>query len=265
MIIDAHTHVFPDEIAEKTINTLENIGKQKAVIGGTVTALIDAMNKSGVDKSVILPVVTKPQQFESINRFAAALNQNSRFIAFAGIHPLCENINKLLDFIVARGFKGIKLHPDYQNTDITDVGYIRILDGCRRRGLIVVIHAGIDPASPNHVHCPPKLSADVVREVTKDKPFIVLAHFGGANQIDEAQSHLIGLPVYIDTSFVLDSIERERADDFIKSHGYQKILFATDSPWRDAKQYIEIIQSLPLSEKEREAILGDNCAKLLGI
>ena len=69
MIIDAHTHVFPDKIAEKSIRTLETIGKEKAVIGGTLSDLTDSMNNSGVDISVVLPVVTKPEQFYSINSF----------------------------------------------------------------------------------------------------------------------------------------------------------------------------------------------------
>ena len=263
MIIDAHTHVFPEKIARQTVETLENIGKQRAVIGATACELINAMNSAGIDKSVVLPVLTKPQQFESVNNYAQELNKNDRFITFAGIHPLCENINKPLDFIVSCGFKGVKLHPDYQKTDITDDGYIKILEGCRKRRLIVMIHAGIDPASPDHVHCPPQSAAAVVREVTKDTPFIVLAHFGGAGLLDAVESHLIGLPVYVDTSFVLDSIERERACDFIRSHGYSKILFATDSPWRDAKQYLSIIRSLPLNYEEQSAILGNNCAKLL--
>ncbi|MBR4910791.1 MAG: amidohydrolase family protein [Clostridia bacterium] len=263
MIIDAHTHVFPERIAENAIRTLETIGKEKAVIGGTANDLINAMDLSGVDKSVILPVVTKPQQFESIFNFAKELAAKKRFIVFAGIHPLCENINKLLDLIAENGFKGVKLHPDYQQTDITDEGYIRILEGCRKRGLIAVIHAGVDPAYPDHVHCPPEASAQVVRELTISEPFIVLAHLGGTKQIDEVESHLIGLPVYMDTSFVLDSIERERVCDLIESHGYERILFATDSPWRNAKQYVSIIKSLPLSKTEQDAILGNNCVKLL--
>ena len=267
MIIDAHTHVFPDKIAENSIKTLEKIGGESAVIGGTAQDLLSSMKNSGVDLSVVLPVVTKPTQFESVNRFAAELNNNSKMIALGGIHPLCENINKCLDFIVSLGLKGVKLHPDYQQTDITDKGYIKILEGCRKRGLVAFVHAGIDPAYPNHVHCPPELSSQVVNELTidKSKPFIVLAHLGGANQIDLVERHLIGLPVYMDTSFVLDSIERERVCDLIKAHGHKKILFATDSPWRDAKQYISIIKTINISENERQSILWKNSAELFNM
>ena len=265
MIIDAHTHIFPDKIAEKSIKTLEVMGNEKAVIGGTADDLLKSMTDAGVDISVVLPVVTKPEQFDSINRFAALLNKNRKIISFAGIHPLCENINKKLDFIKEEGFKGVKLHPDYQKTDITDESYVKILAGCRERGLVAVIHAGVDPASPQHVHCPPDKSADIVRYVTRDKPFIVLAHLGGTKQTDLAERFLVGLKVYFDLSYVLDKTERTRLSDIIRAHGANRILFGTDSPWRSAKEYIKIIKSLPINETERDAIFWKNSANLLDI
>ncbi len=267
MIIDAHTHIFPEKIAQKSIQTLEQLGGETAVIGGTVQDLICSMKKSGVDKSIVLPVLTKPEQFSKINQFAVGINKLPEIISFAGIHPHCENINKLLDIIAEMGFKGVKLHPDYQNTDITDERYIEILYGCKKRGLIATIHAGLDPASPNHIHCTPQMSYDVVNELTPkgSKPFIVLAHLGGADCLNDVERLLVGLPVFFDTSFVLEKTEPARMREIIRSHGYKNILFATDSPWRDAKQYIEIIKSLSLNDIELNAILGNNCAELLCI
>ncbi len=267
MIIDSHTHIFPENIAQKSIETLESLGGQKAVIGGTVNDLICSMRKNGVDKSVVLPVLTKPEQFLKVNQFALEVNKLQEIISFAGIHPYCENINKCLDHIVEMGFKGVKLHPDYQQTDITDDRYIKILHGCKKRGLIVMIHAGVDPASTDHIHCTPKMSYEVIKELTNrdSKPFIVLAHLGGAECLDEVERLLVGLPVFFDTSFVLEKTDRTRFRELIHSHGHKKILFATDSPWRDAKQYIEIIKSLSLSRNESEAIMGKNCAELLSI
>lgn len=265
MIIDAHTHVFPDKIAKKSIEKLESIGKEKAVIGGTFTELIESMNNSGVDKSVVLPVVTKPEQFYTVNNFAKGINKSDRIVSLAGIHPLCENINNCLDFIKSKGFRGVKLHPDYQKTDIDDENYIKILAGCRARDLIAVIHAGVDPASTDHIHCSADKAADVVRYVTKDKAFIVLAHLGGAKQTDLVERFLVGLQVYFDLSFILEEIESTRLTEIISRHTAGKILFGTDSPWRSAEEYIKIIKSLPLSETERDAILGKNCESLLGI
>ncbi|MBO4452360.1 MAG: amidohydrolase family protein [Clostridia bacterium] len=148
-----------------------------------------------------------------------------------------------------------------------DEGYIRILAGCRDRGLKAIIHAGIDPCSPEHIHCPPELAADIVRELTPKggEPFIALAHLGGIDRIEAVEKHLSGLPVYLDTAFVLETVESERLVELIRSHGYKKILFATDSPWRDAKLYIEQIKKMSFSEEITEAILGKNCARILNM
>ena len=267
MIIDAHTHIFPDKIAEKSIYTLEILGKQKAVIGGRAVDLLSSMEKSGVDKSVVLPVLTKPEQFDIVNRFAAELNKKQKIISLGAIHPLCENINNLLDILVGMGFKGIKLHPDYQKTDISDNRYLEIIAGCRKRGLKVIIHAGQDPASPEHIHCPPELSSQVVKELTPSgcEPYIVLAHLGGAESLDKVERLLVGLPVYFDTSFVLEKTERTRIKELIRAHGQNKILFGTDSQKKKKKHYIKLMKDLKLKDDEYKSIMGENASKLLDL
>lgn len=70
MIIDFHTHIFPDKIAGATIEKLSKASDSKAYTDGTKDGLQKSMEESGVDISVVLPVATKPQQFLSINRYA---------------------------------------------------------------------------------------------------------------------------------------------------------------------------------------------------
>ena len=124
MIIDFHTHIFPDKIAVKTIEHLEKVGGVKAATDGTLKGLLTSMEQCGVDLSVILPVATKPTQFENIQSFAKSVNEQyaGRLISFGGIHPDCEDYKKELDTIKAMGLIGIKLHPDYQGVMIDDFG-----------------------------------------------------------------------------------------------------------------------------------------------
>jgi predicted TIM-barrel fold metal-dependent hydrolase len=49
----------------------------------------------------------------------------------------------------------------------------------------------------------------------------------------------------------------------IKSHGADKILFGTDSPWTDQAEEIASIRALPLEYNEIDAILGKNASILL--
>lgn len=106
MVIDFHTHAFPDKIAEKTIAILADRSGTAASTDGTVDGLIGSMKDAGVDISVVLPVVTKPSQFESINAFAERINSLPGIISFGGIHPDCEDSEKKIDALADAGFRG---------------------------------------------------------------------------------------------------------------------------------------------------------------
>ena len=45
MIIDFHTHIFPDRIAPRTIAKLEKIGKTRAFTDGTQNGLLASMER----------------------------------------------------------------------------------------------------------------------------------------------------------------------------------------------------------------------------
>ena len=76
MIIDFHTHVFPDKIAQKTIESLASNSNNKPNTDGTIQGMLDAMSRAGADICVTLPVLTKPTQFESVLNFVSNINEN---------------------------------------------------------------------------------------------------------------------------------------------------------------------------------------------
>ena len=76
MIIDFHTHSFPDQSAEKTIKILEAKGGSKAFTDGTRLGLVNSMKAAGIDCSIVLPVLTKPEQFKSINYLQSSQMKN---------------------------------------------------------------------------------------------------------------------------------------------------------------------------------------------
>ena len=75
MIIDFHTHIFPDAIASATVQKLGGISHTRAFTDGTAQNLLESMSRAGVDLSILLPVATRPGQCTSINRFAARINE----------------------------------------------------------------------------------------------------------------------------------------------------------------------------------------------
>lgn len=266
MYIDFHTHIFPDRIAEATIAHLSKVGKTVPNTDGTAAGLRQSMVASGIDLSVVLPVVTKPSQFDSINAFAAEINhQNDRLISFGGIHPDNDDIEAKLDTIVSLGLKGIKLHPDYQGVFIDDERYIRIMKEAVKRDLLITIHAGIDIGLPDPVHCSPKRMAAALGCIGQDpqRPRVILAHVGGWQCWDEVERLLVGQPVYFDISFALGQISDEQLLRIIRTHGADRILFATDSPWDSQHADRQYFESLPLSDAEHDAIAFGNAKALL--
>ena len=263
MIIDFHTHVFPDTIAKTTIEMLEQRSGVKASTDGTLNDLVRSMECNGVDVSVLLPVVTKPQQFESINKFAQFVNSayGSHVISFGGIHPDCEDYKAKLRQIKEMGIQGIKIHPDYQKVMIDDIRYMNIIEYASELDLIVVTHAGVDIGLPQPVHCPPDRARKVI-DTIKPKKFI-LAHYGGLKQWEEVYEYIAGSDVYLDTAITFDYIEQEMFMKIWNKHDKKKILFATDSPWSDAKEGIKAVRALPISEEEKEDILSGNAKQLI--
>ena len=274
MIIDFHTHVYPEKIAARTLAALtDSASNVRAHTDGTLQGLLCSMKSSGIDRSVILPVATRKGQFDSINAYAKKINDSDApLISFGGIHPDDDEVEQKLRFLKDSGFKGIKIHPDYTGTFIDDERYIRIISECVRLGLIVVTHAGKDPAF-SVIHCPPvrgRVMLDKVSSLTGfKKPFFVFAHLGGEN-LGEVEHFLAGQNCYLDISCAFGCFGdfTENTDDdvvrIIRRHGVEKMLFATDSPWNEQKDYVAHFKSLKgLSDSEKDMILHGNAECLL--
>ncbi len=260
MIIDFHTHMFPDKIAERTISYLAEICQTTPHTDGTYTGLKQSTLEAGIDLSVALPIVTNPKQFASINHFAAE-HQEGEILSFGSIHPDSADYKEELRYIKSLGLKGIKLHPDYQDTYFNDIRYKRIVSYATELDLIVSVHAGLDPKCPDDIHCTPAMSRELIDEVNPER--LVLAHMGGNLQWNAVEELLVGQNVYLDTGVVLDSMPEEQFLRMVRAHGSDKILFATDSPWADQKKFIDILSDMSLTDEERENIFSGNARKLL--
>ncbi len=261
MIIDFHTHIFPENIAVKTIEHLEQVGNTKAFTDGTLNGLKESMKKSNIDYSVVLPVATKPSQFNSMNKFAKEINGMGGVISFGGIHPDSNNYKEELDQICEMGLKGIKLHPDYQETFVDDVKMIRLIEYAVSLDLIVVVHGGIDIGLPKVVHCTPKRVVNLLKEVDCRK--VILAHTGGFGLWDEVEELIVGKDILMDVSYSFGHIKDEQFIRIVRNHGTDKMLFATDSPWGGQKETLDFINSLGFTKEELNKILYLNGAKLL--
>ncbi len=269
MIIDFHTHVFPERIAAATVAALAKSANATPYSDGTVAGLLSSLNAAGVSLAVNLPVLTKPRQFDGILRFAEELNREkadgAQILSFAGIHPDEEDIEGRLDAVLAFGIKGVKIHPDYQGRFIDDERYVRIVSYAKRLGLIVVTHAGLDGAYVGQpIKCTPERVLRLLDRVGGYSK-LVLAHIGGAELSDQVLELLAGEDVYFDTAFSLPKIGEGMFKKILEKHGDERILFATDSPWRDIARDVEIMKGYSLGKETENRIFSENAIKLLGL
>jgi predicted TIM-barrel fold metal-dependent hydrolase len=263
MIIDFHTHIFPDQIAEKTIDFLEKEGNIKAFTKGTLAGLKKSMKENNIDISVVLPVITKLSQFDTVNSYAAEINGKEGIISFGGIHPDTEDYKEKLEAIKKMGLLGIKLHPDYQKTYVDDPKMVRIIQYAVELGLVVLIHAGLDIGLPDPIHCTPQRAVHMLNQIADETARIVLAHTGGYDMWDEVEEYIVGKNVWLDTSYSLGMIPDEQFVRIVKDHGIDRILFATDSPWRGQKETLEYLRKLDFTEEEFEWFFCRNAMELL--
>ena len=280
MIIDIHTHTFPDKIASAAISSLSGKSHTVPFRDGTVSSLLASSAAAGIDLSVIVPVATSPKQVMHINDSAHQINQSGQgLLSFASMHPMLENPEEELERIAALGFKGIKIHPIYQGVDLDDPRFLRIFRRCRDLGLIVITHTGYDIGFPGMVHCSPEMARHALDLVG---PFsFILAHMGGWREWDRVVGLLKGTGACIDTAFSTDRftplddgyyqpedcamLTPSEFTDMVRSFGTDRVLFGSDSPWSDQKESLRWIRKLPLSDEEKQMILGENAARLLSV
>ncbi len=275
MIIDTHAHTFPDKIAEATVKKLGKISEVEPYTNGTLAGLKDSMEQNGIDCSIVLPVATKPEQAANINKFAAKTNEKfdeTGIMSLGGIHPDNSNFKEVLNEVVNLGLKGIKLHPDYQNTDFDDIRYKRIIDYAAALGLVIVVHAGVDIGLVkvnNKVFCTPDMILNVFKDIDYNK--MVLAHMGGWKLWNEVEEKIAGRDCYLDTAFCFENqpgvsrISDEQFVRMVRSHGVDKILFATDSPWGSQEEMPDEIRKTGLSDEELKLIFAENARGLFKI
>lgn len=264
MVIDFHTHAFHDKIADWVIQSLIESSKDECspCSDGTVDGLLKNMDEFGVDISVVQTIVTKAKNTEVQNIWAKEISCD-RIISFGGIHPKTDDYKRDIDHICSLGLPGIKFHPEFQQFHIDDPKMLKMYDYALSKGLIILFHAGEDPSYQPPFHSSPQQFSRISKEMKGG--VIVAAHLGGEKQWDDVEKYLVGTDIYLDTSMGMNYYPHEQFVRIVKNHGADKILFGSDSPWTKANEEIRALNSLPLTQEEKDLILYKNAKRILNI
>jgi len=261
-MIDFHTHIFPDHVAAKAIPALADKGKVRPHTDGTMDGLLASMDHNGISASVACMIATRPEQFSSILAWCEHI-RSERVIPFPSVHPDAPDCLEQLRAIHEAGFKGIKMHPYYQEFTLTDEKMEPLYETVRELGLVLLMHTGFDVAFPQVRLADPEKIARVCRRFPGLR--FVASHLGAWRLWDEVRLHMCGEPIYMDISFSLPFAGREKAREIILSHPPGYILFGSDSPWEDQGAALASLNDLGLPAEVLRGIKHDNAARLLGL
>ncbi|MEM1797828.1 MAG: amidohydrolase family protein, partial [Candidatus Jordarchaeales archaeon] len=182
------------------------------------------------------------------------------FVGFCNVDPREENAGRsLVRLIRLEGFRGLKLHPLHQKFRPQDA--LNVWEAASKLRIPVLVHAGkiwkSDPdyADPSHFH----------EVLDRYQGFtLILAHMGGNYVRESVELARRFDNVFMDTS----GASARRIMYSLERLGAERILYGSDSPFipmGDPLPEIEKVKSLPISEREKEMILGENAMRILEV
>lgn len=259
-LIDFHTHIYPDAIALKATQSIENFYSMKAVNVGTAGELLKLSEETGVCLNVVLPVAVKPSGVAHINDFAADMqNTHKEFYCFGTVHAGMENIEDEVQRLIQLGLHGIKLHPDTQLFNIDDERMLPVYEMIEGK-IPLMVHSGDFRYGFSH---PERL-----RRVMKlfSRLTCIAAHFGGWSMPDEGVKQLSDMEnCYVDISSSFTDITIEKGEELVSLFGEDRVLFASDFPLGCPRVEKENLMKMRISDSAREKIAYKNAERLLGI
>ena len=267
VIIDAHTHIYPESVAEKALATViaNTGGRLKAYTAGTAGSLMDSMNAAGVDISIVLTVATSPGHGNGILQWMKdAVTSFPRMIFFGSVHPHDDDYRDQIRQMTELGLQGLKFHPGYQNFPVNSKAAYAVYEEATKQNLLMYFHSGFDPSLPECDYASLERFADFLNDFRGAK--IVLAHGGGYDEWDRVMDLLGDKQCYFDIAFVLEKMKQCKDGRELYRQNEDYFIFGSDSPWRDQKTYVEMIRNSDmLIEEQKEKLLFRNIQKLIKI
>ena len=199
-------------------------------------------------------------------------------VAFLSVDPIMgqEAMKaELLDKIDNQGARGLKIHPGEGRFFPDDPSLEPVYEIMAERGLPVISHGGLDIANPDPSFTRPAAFAGVAEQYPELK--LVIAHLGN-NFFDESMQMAAKYPnIYFDTSAVIpgdengeplikeNALSNTEAVQLIRKIGIERVIFGSDYPWFHPLWDLKRFLKLDFSEAEKEALLGGNAKRILGL
>ena len=259
LVIDCHDHIYKKRMAEKAVKAVGEFYEVEMSGGGTVEELVQLAQTSPIKRFVVNSVAVNPSQVRRLNDFVAGeCEKHPELVGLGALHPDMENSEEEIERIISLGLKGVKLHPDTQQFDADCENAMKLYEQLEGR-LPLLIHCG----DHRYDHSHPGRIAKIIDAFPKLT--IVAAHLGGWSIFDQAVPYMKDRNCYMDISSVMPFMTPQKAFEYIRLYGADRLLFGSDFPMWDPLRELESFLKFDLSDEEREKILWKNAAKVFGI
>ena len=281
----------------------ERAGVQWSEDAGTLEETAAALDRGGFAHGVVLnlfaagpfreqyettlpPAMDAAQRDQALAEFDATIGE--RYLAFnrwlvdtlAGVPALTafvamdpwalppeRNVAHLRE-MAERGARGVKLHPVLQKFEPNEARLHPVYQACTEMGLAVLSHTG--PARDGV----PFAEVPAFTPMLAEFPglTVVLAHLGGGKWQDTLAVARAFPQVAFDLCEIIEWAGAPGAPTaaelatLIRDIGPERVVLGSDYPWYEPAHTAELVESLPvLSRAEKDAILGENAARILGL
>ena len=279
MIVDFHTHIFPETFRDRRGKLIERdstfgelYADPKAKMA-TADDLVAAMDEDGVEISVVMGIGwTDPGVAREANDYVveSVARHPGRLVGFAAVSPVWGDtaVNEA-ERCARAGLRGIgELHPDSQRFDLGDASTMApLVEVALEHGLVLTTHSS-EPVGHSYAG-KGRTRPEVLWRFVQNFPdaTVVCAHWGGGlpfyalmPEVEKALNN-----VYFDTAaspFLYDQRIFAVAASIV---GADRILLGSDFPLLRGRRLLAQLRGTALSEAEKQAVSGGNAARLLGL
>ncbi len=268
MIIDAHTHTYPEKIAARAGENLGKFYNFRVAEDGTLSTLEKRCSECGIGGFLLLSVATQAAHVDHINETAAENMRLSRekgfeAYAFGGMHQDYPDFRSGVERIVSLGLYGVKIHPDLQGVDVDSPKLMPLYEELEKAGLRVFFHAG--DCRPRYNYSAPEKIARICRDFPGLQ--VVGAHLGGYTEWPESEKSLMGKfdNIWYDLSQCHKVMAVEKVRYYIEKCGTDRVFFGSDYPAVTPAESLEAFGRMGFDDETYENIAYRNLRRFLGV
>jgi len=263
MIIDCHTHInnYHNEKVDSLSECLDNLQKE--------------MKRNRVDCAVILTSYKVTPGRPSTREVVKATRDLKHLTVVAGMSFLNytpDDIAEVKEYLQEKSVRGLKLYPGYEPFFPSDPRMRPVFELAAEYNVPVMIHTGDTFSAKGKLKYSHPLNID---EVAVDFPDvnIVICHLGNPWFRDTMEVVYKNANVHTDISGLVLGDFTDRFEAYMRKqfsemmlYGLEpdKVMYGTDWPISEMDSYLDFMNELTITSKDKQKILYDNAAAMFG-